>query len=139
MTTVFQDAEGAIAAWINAQTGTLVGAGRPLAQGAHLTRRRSAANTCYALITLIAGSAEVTPEVPHQRARISAQIYGPTKEAAAIAAHAYANAVLALRGVPTAAGPAMVLCSDNLTGPLYAIDVDEPRYLVDADFYFLPA
>ena len=134
----FVDAEAAVRDWINSLTATLVGAGRPLAQGAHLKRLRSAAGTCYALLSVVGGTTGLAPEAPHHRARISASIYGPTKEAAATAAVAYANTVAGLRGAPQPMGAASCLCAADVTGPLYVIDIDEPRYLVDADFYFRP-
>jgi hypothetical protein len=136
---VYVDAKGAVRDWINAQTVDLVGAGRPLVKGAYLQRLRSPADGCYALLSLVGGSPELTPERPWHRARVSAQIYGPTQEATDVAAAAYANAVASLRGVPVVMGSASCLCADGITGPLDAKDADEYRVVVDADFYLSPA
>jgi predicted Na+-dependent transporter len=135
----FTDAEGAVMRWVNAQTTDLVGVGHPLPKGAHVNRLRGAAAACYAWLSQVGGSTSFGVENADQRARISAQIYGPTKEAAAAAAVAYANAVAALGGAPAAVPGAVLLAADNVTGPLWAPDFDEPRYLVDADFYLRPA
>jgi hypothetical protein len=75
-------------------------------------------------------------------ARISARIYGPSKEAAALAAAAYANALVALATGAAAAVPGAQILTvdpDTISGPLWTPDFGEPRYLVDADFYLRPA
>jgi hypothetical protein len=134
------DAEPAVRAWINAQA-TLVGAGNPLPKGAQLRALRSPYQGAYALLSIVGGTgSELTAEVDFQRARISAEIRGTKKEAAARGAVAYANALLSVRK-PTQMGSAVCQFVDPsaITGPvdLSAID-NEPRYLVDADFYFRP-
>lgn len=136
---MFVDAEGVVARWVNAQTTDLVGPGRPLPKGATLRRLHGAAAACYAWLALVGGAPTWGVENPDQRARVSAQVYGPTKEAAAVAAAAYANAVAALDGTSVTVAGGALLVADNLTGPLWAPDRDEPRYLVDADFYLRPA
>jgi hypothetical protein len=138
----FVDAEGAIADWINRQTDDLVGVGHPLTKGAMLIRQRGAASVCYALITIVGGGTTGGAENPDQVARISAQIFGPSKEDAAAAAVAYANTVIArLNGSPYVLPTAVILGADpdSLSGPLWAPDFDEPRYLVDIDFVVRPA
>ncbi len=138
----YVDAEGAVADWVNSLTGTLVGEGQPLMKGAFLHELRGAASSCYALLSIIGGSPVLSAEDPDMRARISASIYGPTKEAATLAAVAYANHVLACDGRPTPMGAAatcLVVDPDSLTGPLWSPDGAGPRLLVDADFYLRAA
>jgi hypothetical protein len=139
----FADAEGAAKAWINTLT-DLVGQGKPLAKGAHLSADplHGARNVCYALLNQVGGSTALGAENPDQRARISARIYGPSKEAASLAATAYANALVALAtGGPVAVTGALIVTvdPDTIAGPLWTPDFGEPRYLVDADFYLRPA
>lgn len=128
------DAEGLVKTWINVSSG-LVGAGLPLAKGAHLRRLRGPYKGAYVLLSVIGGASTLVPEKPVHRARISGQVYGISKEGAAVAAAAYGTALDNLRGVPVAMSPALCLFASDVTGPLYAPDVDEERYLVDADFY----
>jgi len=135
----YVDAEAAVAAWVNTQTGTLVGEGRPLSKGAHLHELRGAATACYARLSVVGGAATLNAENPDHRARISASIFGPTKEAAAAAAVAYANALRGLDGRPATMGAATGLVADAVVGPLWAPDGAGPRYLVDADFYLRAA
>ena len=142
MTTSFVDAEGLVADWVNRQT-SLVGEGRPLPKGAHLTSRLTGAlSACYARLMQVGGGRALGAENPDQVARISAEIYGPTKEAAAEAAAAYADALVTkLVGKPWSnrAGTILFIDDDSLAGPVWAPDIDEPRYLVDCDFYVRPA
>jgi hypothetical protein len=140
----FADAEGAVKAWVNSLTTDLVGAGKPLAKGAHLSADplHGARNVCYALLNQVGGGAAFGAENPDQRARISARIYGPSKEAAALAAAGYANALVALAtGAAVAVSGAQILTvdPDTISGPLWTPDFGEPRYLIDADFYLRPA
>jgi hypothetical protein len=139
----FADAEGAVKAWVNTLT-DLVGTGKPLAKGAHLSADplHGARTVCYALLNQVGGSTALAAENPDQRARISARIYGPSKEAAALAAAAYANALVALAAGPAVAVTGALILSadpDTISGPLWTPDFGEPRYLVDADFYLRPA
>lgn len=140
MTTSFVDAEGLAADWLNRQA-DIVGEDRPLPKGAHLSARLTGAlSACYALLMQVGGSTANGAENPDQVARISAQIYGPTKAAAATAAAVYADALanrLAGRPFVTVAGT--ILFVDNISGPTWSPDFDEARYLVDADFYVRPA
>jgi hypothetical protein len=138
----FVDAEAAVAAWINSLTDTLVGAGNPLSKGAHLHQLRGAATACYALLTLLPGSTALGVENPDHRARISASLYGPTKESATAAAMAYANALLTLDGRPAPMGVsavALVVDPDSITGPYWSPDQAGPRLICDADFHLRPA
>jgi hypothetical protein len=128
------DAEGLVRDWVNGPSG-LAGAGQALPKGAHFRRLRGPYQGAYLVLAAVGGTAELTPEKPAHRARISGQIYGISKEGAAVAAVAYANAIEALRGVPVVMGPATCLFACDVTGPLYAPDADEERYVVDADFY----
>lgn len=126
------DAEGLLKTWINTTSG-LVGSGQPLAKGAHLRRLRAPYRSAYVLLSVIGGAQVLSPERPAHRARVSGQVYGVSKEGAAAAAVAYANALDALRGAVMA--PTVCLFAADITGPLYAPDVDEERYIVDADIY----
>lgn len=138
----FVDAERAIADWVNSLTGSLVGLGQPLAKGAHLNAMRGAASSCYALLTLLPASVALGVENPDMRARVSASIYGPTKEAATAAALAYADALLTLDGRRQPMGDAadcLVVDPDSISGPLWTPDQAGPRLVVDADFYLRAA
>lgn len=142
MTFTFVDAEGLVADWVNRQS-SLVGEGRPLAKGAHLQSRLTGALTvCYALLEQVGSGRALGAENADQVARISAQIYGPTKEAAARAAAAYADALvtnLVGKAWSCPIGTILFIDDDSIAGPTWTPDVDEPRYLVDCDFYVRPA
>jgi hypothetical protein len=136
------DAEAAVKAWLNARL-DLVGQGRPIPLGAHLGRLRSPGRGAYAHLLRVGGSPSLTAESPVDRARVSATLYGTTKETACAAALAYATALERLDGIPTAMGPLVCATVDNITGPT-ALDDHESareqyRYVVDADFYLIPA
>lgn len=140
MATTFADAEAAMKAWVNAQTATLVGAGNPLPKGAVLERLRGAADVCYVLLGIAGGGTGMGAESPDMRARISGQIYGPSKGKAGAAAAAYADALLwGLNGRPyLVPGVATILVVDDIQGPLWIPDAGEPRYLVDCDVWLRP-
>lgn len=137
------DAEGAVKDWVNGRT-DLVGKSGPIPLGAHLGRLRSPGSRAYVRLLRVGGTRALTAESPVDQARISATVYGTTKEVAAQAAVAYTNALEGLSGAPTPMGP-LVICHivDNITGPLAIDDSDttreQYRYLVDADFYLAPA
>jgi hypothetical protein len=138
----FVDAEAAVAAWINSLTDTLVGVGNPLPKGAHLHALRGAAVAPYVLLSLLPGSTAFGVENPDHRARVSASIYGPTKEAATKAALGYANALLNLDGRPQPMGVSatgLVVDPDSITGPYWSPDQAGPRLICDADFYLRSA
>lgn len=137
------DAEGAVKAWIDSLTTTLVGLGNPLQHGAHFNRLRSPATGAYALLYRVGGGRALTAERPFDQARISATIYAPTKETACRAAVAYANALEGVNGAPVVMGDAVCQVVDNITGPLAiddsTTDREQHRYMVDADFFLVLA
>ncbi|MFI6228631.1 hypothetical protein ACIBCR_15120 [Micromonospora echinospora] len=138
----YVDAEAAVAAWINSLTDTLVGVNNPLAKGAHLHDLHGAAKVCYVKLALLPGSVALGVEDPDHRARVSASVYGPTKESATRAALAYANALLTLDGRPQPMGGSvtgLVVDPDSITGPYWSPDQAGPRLVCDADFYLRSA
>lgn len=134
---VFVDAKGAVRAWVNSLTATLVGAGKPLALGAHFVRLRSPYSGAFLLLSQVGGD-DVYLAEGAQRARISGQVYATTQQTADLAAIAYANAVRQLGVGNVLMVGAVCLTAGNISGPVEADDGDEPRRLVDADFYFRP-
>jgi hypothetical protein len=128
------DAEGAVKEWINSSSDT-VSLRVAVQKGAHLKRLRSPYQGNYIVLRRVGGSSTLTAERPVDRARISATIYGVTKEGAAAAAVAYANAIEAVRA-RTVMGSVVCEFVTNISGPSdQTLNQDEPRYLVDADFY----
>jgi hypothetical protein len=132
----FVDAEAVMRDWVKTQT-ALIGTGNPLAGGAWLTPPRST-NTAHAVLSRVGGGEDVGG-LPLDEARISASIWGPTKEAAAKAAVAYANALRSLDGHKVTIGGVQITAADGITGPLYTPDNGLPRYLVDATIQFNPS
>lgn len=141
MAVTFADAERAMKSWINLQTADLVGTGHPLTKGATLDRLRGAQQACYVLVSLVGATRTLGAESPDMLARIGGQVYGPSKEVALTAAVAYAEKITSgLDGHPVLIpGVAVLLMSDNLSGPLWSPDAGEARYLVDFDLYLRPA
>lgn len=134
----FVDAEGLARAYLNGLTATLVGAGKPLPLGVHLNRLRSPMAGPYAILTRIGGFDD-PGEANFDNARISCQVYASTKAAAAAAAVAVANAFRYLDGAPQiVAGFGTLRAATGITGPLYAPDADEDRYIVDATLILSP-
>lgn len=133
----FFDVEGILRTWVNTLTGSLVGAGNPLVLGAHLHRLRSPARGCYAILTSVGTPVSIDAESTIGAARISASIFSATsRENAATAAIAYANALQTLRFTRPVVGAVRLLAVDAITGPLYILDpTDEEHYLVDADVF----
>lgn len=132
------DVEGAVKDWVNAQT-ALVGPGHPLELGAHLKRLRSPYRGSYALLSRVGGGPDPGEEVNLDRARISASVYGITKNTAAAAATAYANALAAAAitpVIPVTGGRLMTVTDLSF---VYVPDGDEERYLVDALFHCQPS
>lgn len=134
----YVDGGGAVRDWINGLTGTLVGAGKPLWLGAVLKYRGGGADKCYGLVVELPGYLWAGAEAPSFGQRISLQVFGPTKEAAALAALAYGDALIPLvTGVPVMLTSGVtILAADNVDGPTWVPDGDEPRYVIDADFAF---
>lgn len=129
-TDAFVDAEAALQQWINSLTSTLVGPGNPLPLGAHLRRLRSPLKA-YVMVSRIGGYDD-PGEMPVDNARMTGMVYAGTKEAAGKAAFAYANALRGLQGKPVTTDAGTILSVVSITGPLYSVDGDEERYLVDA-------
>lgn len=134
----FIDSEGVLKEWVNSLSGPggLVGEGNPLALGAHLRRLRSPFRGAYALLSVVGTPVPLVEERATAQARISASIYGVTKENAGRAAVAYANALTTVPVLKPVALGAQIHTVDAITGPVYLGDIDEERYLVDADVYF---
>jgi hypothetical protein len=155
MTATVVDAEGALRAWINSLTTTLVGDGKPLALGLWLgdgpretTRLRSPYRGAYGVLARVGGGPRMTDESPWDWPRISTSVYGVTRLQAHTAAIAYANTLATLDGAPVAVTwtppdalerVATLLVCQDITGPLWAPDGDEARYLVDAVIVATPA
>ena len=136
--TVYLDVEGALKAWVNAQT-ALVGSGKPLPLGAHLGRPlRSPARGSYVLLSRVGGGPDPTADANVDQARISGAVYGTTLHAASLAAAAYAN-LLAAVAAPVAVTGGRLMAVTDISGPLYIPDGDEERYLVDAVFHIQPS
>lgn len=137
LTPAYVDAEGLLRGWLNSLTGAggLVGQGNPLALGAHLRRLRSPFRDAYAVLTAIGTPAAMTAERVTCHARISASVYGISKDNAARAAVAYANNLLQIPVTHPVYSGVQFHTIDAITGPIYIPDGDEERYLVDADFH----
>jgi hypothetical protein len=137
--TTYVDAGGAVKEWVNTYPG-LAGAGAPIPMGASLKQRDGAASVPYVYLLELPASLWAGAETPSMRARVSAQVYGPTKESASDAAKAYAEALLTLvlgtRTILPGVGATLV-GADNVDGPQWFPDGEEPRYIIDADFLFL--
>jgi hypothetical protein len=132
----FTDAEGAVREWLQGLT-DLVGAGNPLEKGAHLEPLRSPMKGSHVVLTRIGGGLAIPPEMPYDRARISATVYGVTKWGAAQGAVAYGNVIASLRGRRTLlSGGVYCVWVSDIIGPIDASpDTKDPRYTVDADFW----
>jgi hypothetical protein len=137
--TTYLDAGGAVKEWVNTVSG-LTGASNPIPLGASLKQREGAANAAYGYIVELPATTWGGAEHQSLSARIELQIYGPTKEAAATAAVAYCEALMTLvhgqRAILPESGATLV-GADNVEGPQWFPDNEEPRYIVDADFLFL--
>jgi Flp pilus assembly pilin Flp len=145
MTTTYVDAVGAARAWINAQTVRLVGPGKPLQKGAFLRDHEGSADVCYAVLTLLPGTAPGgAAESPQMYARISASVYGPTIEAITYASIGLADEILTyLAGqwttVTTPSGPVQIWAGDDIVGPSDVPDGNLPRHVVDFTLVMQPA
>lgn len=136
--TIYVDAEGAAAVWAKALPG-LVGRGNPLAQGVHLSARRSPGEGAVAILAVIGRDA--TSDVSDD-ARLSFAVSGigtgGGRRVAEKAARALAEQLAALQRTPvtvtTPDGAAVrLLGADLISGPTYAGDLGgEVTYRVDA-------
>jgi hypothetical protein len=133
------DGGGAVRAWVNSLTSTLVGEGHPLQLGAALKIREGAATVPYGFLVELTGYLWGGHESPDFAQRISMQVYGPTRESAADGARAYHEELIPLLLGTRAVLPGLgisIVGVDNIDGPQWFPDGDEPRYVVDADFLF---
>lgn len=129
------DAERAIKEWINQQA-DLSGPGKLLAKGATLARLQGALTATYALVSHTGGGTAFGAESPDWRAAMTVQVYGPSKETASRAADALAvTLVTRLAGKPADVPGGRIIVVDNLSGPLWSPDFDEPRYTLSFDAY----
>lgn len=135
------DIEGLVRVWLNSLTGAggLVGAGNPVGGGVHLRRMRSPFKSCFVLLASVGTPGPLTEERTTGQARLTASIYGLTKESAALAAAAYVNRMQRItveHPSVTSGGVSVKLETvDAISGPLYLPDGDEERYLVDLDIW----
>lgn len=138
MAVTYVDPLGPFQEWVNAQA-DLVGEGNPLPKGATLRRQRGATPAAYVWISQVGGVHAGSAESPDLQARIGGQVFGATEEATARAAAAYAEVVSTrLSGAQTVSGDARLLVVAGITGPSWAPDRDEPRYLVDVELILRP-
>jgi hypothetical protein len=133
----YVDALGAMRAWINSRTATLVGIDKPLQLGAHLKYVMGGQPGTYAFLEeqLSYRSAD-GPESPDMMATLSAQIYGGTREATALAARALAEEISSsLEGigqtVTVGADTVLLMVSDDIQGPSWFPDGSLPRMLLN--------
>lgn len=136
----YVDAAGAVRAWINSRTATLVGAGHPLQKGAVLKHLDGALSACYAYLEEGLSFPDGAAENPDMFASIGAQVYGGTREAATAAAVALAEELVTeLAGRQASVPGATLFVADNITGPSWAPDGDVPRLLVQFTVRVRPA
>lgn len=133
----YADALGAMRAWINSRT-DLAGIGKPLQLGAHLKYVQGGQAGTYAFLEeQLSFRSEDGPESPDMMAVLSAQIYGGTREAVALAARALAEEISSnLEGagqtVTTGNGDQVLLMvSDDIQGPSWFPDGNLPRMLLN--------
>jgi hypothetical protein len=141
MAQTYVDSLGAMKAWIDSRTATLVGEGHPLQKGAHLRHLTGGAPAVYALLeeNTSLRSAD-SPENPDMDAALTAQIYGGTREAATIGAVALCEELsTVLCGCAVAVPGAVLWMADDIQGPIWAPDGDIPRLLVNFRVRMRPA
>ena len=133
----YVDASGAFVALINGNA-ALVGAGKPLAGGADIKRRRSPGQGAYAHVTWIASPNEPSEAAIHN-AVLSSAVCGMTDDNARRAAVALANYLRSLDGSPVSLPTegAVLLAVETVTGPSL-LPGNEFAYLVDALVNFEP-
>jgi hypothetical protein len=137
----YVDAIGAMAAWINSRTETLVGYGNPLQMGAHLKKLAGGEPATYAFMEeLFSTRSEDGAENPDMMASLAAQVYGGTREAAGAAAVALAEELSTqLCGCQAAVAGAVLFVSDDIQGPSWSPDGDAPRMLLNWTVRMRPA
>jgi hypothetical protein len=124
----YVDAVGAVRAWINGRTATLVGLGHPLQKGAHFKRLDGAADATYARLSEGISVRGAGAENPDMDASLLAEVYGGTREEATAAAVALAEELsTVLCGTAASVPGAVLFVVDDITGPLWAPDGDLPR------------
>ena len=137
----YVDAVGAMRAWINSRTATLVGPGHPLQAGAHLRTLGGGDPVVYAFLeeNISLRSAD-SPESQDMLAALSAQVYGGTREAATAGAVALAEELSTqLEGRETAVDGALIYAVDDIQGPSWLPDGDLPRLLLNWTVRVRPA
>jgi hypothetical protein len=133
----YADALGAMKAWINSRTTTLVGPANPLRLGAHLKYVQGGQPDTYAFLEeQFSVRSDDGPESPDMLAALSAQIYGGTREAVAIAARALAEEISSgLEGVgqtvTVGTDQVLLMVSDDIQGPSWFPDGSLPRMLLN--------
>lgn len=137
----YVDAVGAMMAWINSRTATLVGEGKPLQMGAYLKFQRGGDPVTYVLLEeQFSSRSDDSAENPDMIARLSGQVFGGTREAAAAAATALAEELSTqLCGCQTAVPGAVLFVSDDIQGPSWFPDGDQPRMLLNWTVRMRPA
>lgn len=133
----YVDSERAVHDWINTLT-SLVGPGMPIPLGCHYRRLRAPAQGTYLVLEQVAGTDDPS-EYPGSLPVLSGHVYAGTKETAAKGAVAYANALRRLDGRPQPMTGALCVVVDQIQGPRWLPDGDEPRFVVDARFSLTPA
>jgi hypothetical protein len=136
----YLDAVGLARDWLNTLTATLVGPGNPIPLGVTLKQEGpgGGADTVYGFLYELPSQTWGGAEHASMRARLSMQVYGPTKQSATDGAIAYAELLQGLTngGRVTLGGGALLLGTDEIFGPSWLPDGDAPRYVVDADWLF---
>lgn len=129
----YVDALGAMRAWIDSRTSTLVGAGNPLQLGAHLKKILGGQPVVYAYLEeQFSTRSTDAGESPDMMAALSAQVYGGTREAATKGAVALAEELsTTFDGTPVLAGDALIMAVDDIQGPAWLPDGDLPRLLLN--------
>lgn len=137
----YADAVGAMREWINSRTATLVGAGFPLQQGAHLKRISGGAPAAYAYLEeTFSLRSDDSPESPDLLAAMSAQIYADTRDAATAAAVALAEEISTqLNGRAWPVTGATIYAADDIQGPSFVPDGERPRLLLNWTVRVRPA
>jgi hypothetical protein len=134
MARTYVDAMGAMRAWMNSRTDTLVGPDKPLWLGAHLKVLGAGEPKAYAYLEENFSTRSLdSGENPDMLASLSAQVYGNTREAATIAAVALAEELsteLEGRETPVPDAGAILYAVDDITGPSWTPDGDRPRLVV---------